>query len=72
MAENRKSSRNVDREIRKEEESEAISGEFVIENGECEDLINGVEEFKGKPLNLSRCKSLPGRTGDKHFSSFGS
>ncbi|KAI3696765.1 hypothetical protein L6452_29296 [Arctium lappa] len=53
-----------------EEETEAINGEIGIENGEEEGSINGVEEFKAKPLNLSRCKSVPARTGDKLFMSF--
>ncbi|PWA49896.1 hypothetical protein CTI12_AA477160 [Artemisia annua] len=35
-------------------------------------IINGIEEFKAKSLNLSRCKSEPARTSDKLFKSFGS
>ncbi|KAJ9559074.1 hypothetical protein OSB04_013688 [Centaurea solstitialis] len=55
------------------EGTEAISGGFVVEDGEDEGSINGVEEviIKGrKRLSLlSRCKSVPGRrrTGDKRF-----
>lgn len=48
-----------------EEEIEAINGKFGIKNGEDEGSINGVEEFKSTRLNLSRCKSVPARTGDK-------
>ncbi|XP_024984237.1 uncharacterized protein LOC112520168 [Cynara cardunculus var. scolymus] len=55
-----------------EEETESINVKIEVENGEDEGSINGVEEFKAKPLNLSRCKSVPARTGDKLSMSFSS
>ncbi|KAJ0612921.1 hypothetical protein HanHA300_Chr01g0032661 [Helianthus annuus] len=51
-----------------------IGGEDEDNSGGDEGFINGEEEYKAdvnvKPLNLSRCKSEPARTGDKFFVSF--